>query len=108
MHWFEIGVKNFPSDMKTTTRTNWFGKTGLTGCELVNKSDEEPYHYCLCDFQQCNDMYPIYNETTTSTTTVSPITTTKWWRTTTSTNSAISPVSIPLLYFSIVIVLVLE
>ena len=93
--------------MKTTTKTK-FGKTGLTGCKLVEEPLEEPYHYCLCDFNNCNDMYPTYNEITTSTTTVSPITTTKWWRTTTSTNSAISPVSIPLLYFSIVIVLVLE
>ena len=93
--------------MKIVTRTK-FGKTGLTGCKLVEEPLEEPYQYCLCDFNQCNDMYPTYNGTTDSTTTVSPITTTKWWQTTTSSNSAILPVSISLLLFTIVIVLVLK
>ena len=82
--------------MKITTRTI-NNITGHTGCKLLKDQDEEPYEYCLCDFNQCNDMYPVYNSSTTITTGTT---------TTASSNSAISSVSIPLLIFTIVILIV--
>ena len=82
--------------MDITNRT-LYNITGKTGCKRV-KDSFESYEYCLCDFNQCNDMYPIYKEITTlSIITRGPTPST----TTAASNTALS-VSIPLLIFTTV------